>query len=60
VSPIDKQVTVLKEKLYVLEQISTHQTLLEDIWNELGPYAPALTNKLQYRLQKHFNFDDSE
>jgi hypothetical protein len=59
-STFDKQIAELKEQLYVFEQFSTHQTLLEDIWNELGPYAPTLTTELRHRLQKHFNFADSE
>jgi CDP-diglyceride synthetase len=36
------------------------ESLLEDIWNELGPYTNALSNDLRYRLQDYFGFDDSE
>ena len=57
---VKSQIEKLREQIQELEDQLTAQELLEAIWLELGPYTPHLSKELRYKLQDHFNFDDSE
>lgn len=43
-----------------LERSRDAHELLELIWNELGPYNNVLSQETTQKLQKYFEFDDSE
>ena len=34
--------------------------IVEDIWTELGPYNDVLSDELNNKIRKFFEFDDSE
>jgi hypothetical protein len=53
-------IAALQNQIELLEYEVKEAQLLRDIWHELGPYSDALSNELRYRLQDHFEFDDSE
>ena len=57
---MNERVKELQRQIDALEKQIKADNLLRDIWVELGPYTPHLTNDLRYRLQDHFEFDDSE
>ena len=57
---MNERIQDLQAEIDKLEKSILSETLLEAIWLELGPYTPHLSNKLLYKLQKHFDFDDSE
>jgi len=50
----------LEQQLADIEDQLEQDRLLCDIWLELGPYTPHLSNNLRSRLQNYFKFDDSE
>ena len=50
----------LQQKIDQLNDYLEAMELLEDIWRELTPYTPHLSTELLIRLQRHFDFDDSE
>jgi hypothetical protein len=56
----NKRIEELKNEIAVLEKQVEAETLLEAVWNELGPYTPHLSTELRYKLQDFFKFDDSE
>ena len=55
-----ERIRELQEEISRLEDLMETQNLLREIWDELGPYTPHISNELRYKLQKHFYFDDSE
>lgn len=56
----NKRIDQLQAKIDRLEKQLESEKLLYDIYLELGPYSPHLSEKLLIRLQRHFDFDDSE
>lgn len=57
---LDKRKTELLKELELINSRIDGEILLEDIWNELGPYSNAISKDLRYRLQDYFGFNDSE
>lgn len=57
---MNERIRELQSEIARLESQMETEELLEDIWLELGPYTPHISEKLRYKLQDHFNFDDSE
>lgn len=57
---IQTRIGELQAEIDRLEGFMAAEKLLQEIWLELGPYTPHLSNKLRHKLQDHFNFDDSE
>ena len=58
--------SVLPQLLNELGRLQEARELLEQVWEELGPYghgglqATVLTQPTVVRLQRFFNFDDNE
>jgi hypothetical protein len=50
----------LQSQIDELEASKEAIELLQEVWLELGPYTPHLSNKLCHKLRDFFNFDDSE
>ena len=50
----------LEAEIEKLQKQLTSEELLAEIWHQLGPYTAHLTRELRYKLQDHFDFDDSE
>lgn len=45
----------------MLDQADSAEKLLEQLWLDLGPYGGGkIKIETVIKLQKHFNFDDSE
>jgi hypothetical protein len=57
---IREKIQVLQSQIDELEASKEAIELLQEIWLELGPYTPHLSNDLRYKLQDFFKFDDSE
>jgi len=57
---MNARIQELQKEIYQIEKQLEKEKLLEEIWLELGPYTPHLSNELRHRLQDYFNFDDSE
>lgn len=57
---MNKRIDQLQAEINRLEKQMESEKLLYDIYLELGPYTPHLPDKLLIRLQRHFDFDDSE
>ena len=57
---VNKRTQELKAEIERLEKQVEAEELLQEIWLELGPYTPHISNELRYKLQDHFCFDDSE
>jgi len=57
---MNERIEKLQAEINCLEKQMESEKLLHAIWLELGPYAQHISNNLRYRLQDHFNFDDSE
>ena len=57
---MNQRLEKLRAEVKELEDRVAAEELLQAIWLELGPYTNALTNELRYKLQDHFDFDDSE
>lgn len=57
---IAERIKILKDEIEKLQESVTSQELLTEVWHELGPYTPHLTKELRFKLQDHFEFDDSE
>jgi hypothetical protein len=57
---MNERIQELQKEIYQIEKQLEKEKLLEEIWLELGPYTPHLSNELRHRLQDYFNFDDSE
>jgi hypothetical protein len=56
----NKRIDQLQLEVDLLDKRLESEKLLYDIYLELGPYTPHLPDKLLIRLQRHFDFDDSE
>ena len=57
---MNERIKELQAEINRLEKQMESETLLHEIWLELGPYTQNLSNNLRHRLQDHFDFDDSE
>ncbi len=56
----NKETPNLNAILNEIEELKEGVGLLEEIWSELGPYTDHLPIELRIKLQRYFNFDDSE
>jgi hypothetical protein len=50
----------LRDFIDAIEDLERAKELLEEIWNELGPYNGVLSDHLRYKLNNYMKFDDSE
>ena len=57
---MNERIRELQAEIDRLEKQMESEKLLQEIWLELGPYTPHLPDKLRYKLQDHFGFNDSE
>jgi hypothetical protein len=55
-----ERIKELNDEISKLQKQLDVEELLQELWNELGPYSDALSNGLRYKLQDYFGFDDSE
>lgn len=57
---MNERIRELQSEIDHLTKQMESEKLLQEVWLELGPYTPHISKELRYRLQDHFNFDDSE
>lgn len=50
----------LEKFITEIKHLREAKELLEEIWVEVGPYSNKLNNETMIKLQKYFDFDDSE
>lgn len=50
----------LRNLLDDIKELTKAKELLNEIWLECGPYNNEFSDKIRYKLQDYFNFNDDE